>query len=104
MGQVINVGALISTQPQFFIGRRPMNYQAFTNDSLTMMYQGARGALAVDDALSELGKERGFCVRETSEWKQHAADLESEMLRRGMVFEVIDLSHDLFGTVHSATE
>jgi hypothetical protein len=81
-----------------------MNYQAFTNDSLTTMYQGARGALAVDDALSELGKERGFCVRETSEWKQHAADLESEMLRRGMVFEVIDLSHDLFGTVHSATE
>jgi hypothetical protein len=104
MGQVINVGALISTRPQFFIGRRPMNYQAFTNDSLTMMYQGACGALAVDDALSELAKERGFCVRETSEWKQHAADLESEMLRRGMVFEVIDLSHDLFGTVHSATE
>jgi hypothetical protein len=85
---------------QFFIGQRPMNYQAFTNDSLTMMYQGARGALAVDDALSELGKQRRFCVRETSEWKQHAADLE----RRGMVFEVIDLSDDLFGTVHSATE
>jgi hypothetical protein len=81
-----------------------MNYQAFTNDSLTMMYQGAGGALAVDDALSELAKEPRFCVRETSEWKQHAADLESEMLRRGMVFEVIDLSDDLFGTVHSATE
>jgi hypothetical protein len=31
-----------------------MNYQAFTNDSLTMMYQGVRGALAADDALSEL--------------------------------------------------
>jgi hypothetical protein len=104
MGQVINVGALISTRPQFFIGRRPMNYQAFTNDSLTMMYQGARGALAVDDALSELGKERRFWVRETSEWKQHAADLETEMLRRGMVLEVVDLSDDLFGTVHSATE
>jgi hypothetical protein len=27
-----------------------MNYQAFTNDSLTMMYEGIRGALASDDA------------------------------------------------------
>jgi hypothetical protein len=38
-----------------------MNYQAFTNDSLTMMYHGVRGALAVDDALCELGKECRFC-------------------------------------------
>ena len=67
-----------------------MNYQAFTNDSLTMMYQSVRGALAADDALSELGKECRFCVRETPEWKGHAADLEAEMHRRGMVFEVID--------------
>lgn len=81
-----------------------MNYQAFTNDSLTMMYQGARGALAVDDALSELGKECRFRVRETPEWKQHAADLESEMLRRGMIFEVIDWSDDLFSAVHSAAQ
>jgi hypothetical protein len=28
-----------------------MNYQAFTNDSLTMMYEGIRRALAADDAL-----------------------------------------------------
>jgi hypothetical protein len=61
----------------------PMNYQAFTNDSLTMMYKGARGALAVDDALCELGKECRFRVRETPEWKMHAAHLEAEMLRRG---------------------
>jgi hypothetical protein len=82
-----------------------MNYQAFTNDSLIMMYQGARGALAVDDALGELGKECRFRVRETPEWKQHAADLESEMLRRGMIFEVIDWSDDLFSAaVHSATQ
>jgi hypothetical protein len=27
-----------------------MNYQAFTNDSLTMMYEAARGALRADDA------------------------------------------------------
>jgi hypothetical protein len=29
-------------------------------------------------------------VRETPEWKTHAADLESEMLRCGMTFEVVD--------------
>ena len=34
-----------------------MNYQAFTNDTLTMMYEGARGALAVDDELKKLGNE-----------------------------------------------
>jgi hypothetical protein len=50
-----------------------MNYQAFTNDSLTMMYEGIRGALASDDA---------------------PAELETEMLGRGMMFEVIDWSED----------
>jgi hypothetical protein len=48
-----------------------VNYQGLTNDSLTMMY-----------------------VRETPEWKLHAADLETEMLKRGMMFEVIDWSED----------
>jgi len=46
-----------------------MNYPAFTNDSLTMMYEGIRGALASDDALSGLGEEARFRVRETPEWK-----------------------------------
>jgi hypothetical protein len=80
-----------------------MNYQAFTNDSLTMMYQGARGALAVDDALCELGKECRFCVRETPEWQMHAAHLEAEMLRRGMIFDIIDWSEDLFSAERSAS-
>ena len=71
-----------------------MNYQAFTNDSLTMMYEGVRGALAADDALIGLDEEPRFRVRETTEWKKHAADLESEMLRRGMMFDVIDWSED----------
>ena len=71
-----------------------MNYQAFTNDSLTMMYEGIRGALASDDALSGLGEEPRFRVRETPEWKKHAADIESEMLKRGMVFEMIDWSEN----------
>jgi hypothetical protein len=71
-----------------------MNYQAFTNDSLTMMYQGIRGALAADDALERDHREPPFRVRKTPEWKKHAADLEAEMLKRGMMFEVIDWSED----------
>ena len=74
----------------FFIGDGLMNYQAFTNDSLTMMYEGVRGALASDDALVGLDEDPRFRVRETPDWKKHAADLEAEMLRRGMLFDVID--------------
>jgi hypothetical protein len=29
-----------------------------------------------------------------SRWKKHAADLEAEMIKRGMFFEVIDWSED----------
>jgi hypothetical protein len=71
-----------------------MNYQAFTNDSLTMMYEGIRGALAADEALKRQDIEARFRVGETPEWKQHAAGLETEMLMRGMMFEVIDWSED----------
>jgi hypothetical protein len=72
----------------------PMNYQAFTNDSLTMMYEGIRGAMAADDALKRQGMEIRFRVRETPEWRLHAAELETEMLGRGMMLEVIDWSED----------
>jgi len=71
-----------------------MDYQAFTNDSLTMMYEAARAALASDDATKAQGGETRFRVRETPDWKKHAAELESEMLRRGMFFEAIDWSED----------
>jgi hypothetical protein len=71
-----------------------MNYQAFTNDSLTMMYEAVRGALAADDALKRQGLAVRFRVRETPDWRKHAADLESGMLKRGMRFEVIDWSED----------
>jgi hypothetical protein len=71
-----------------------MNYQAFTNESLTMMYESIRGALAADEALRRQDMETRFRVRETPEWREHAAALESEMLRRGMMFEVIDWSED----------
>ena len=86
--------SLISTQRRFFIGRDAMNYPAFTNDSLTMMYEGIRGALAADDALKRQGMEIRFRVRETPDWKKHAGELESEMLNRGMFFDVIDWSED----------
>ena len=75
-----------------------MNYQAFTNDGLTMMYEAIRGALAADDALKRQGLAIRFRVRETPDWRKHAADLESEMLKRGMRFEVINWSED-----HSCT-
>jgi hypothetical protein len=71
-----------------------MNYQAFTNDSLAMMCEAIRGAIAADDALKRQGMEARFRVRETPDWKLHAAELETEMLRRGMMFEVIDWSED----------
>ncbi len=71
-----------------------MNYQAFTNDTLLLMHHAARGALAVDDELSKLGKEGRFRVRETSDWMTHAAELEAEMFRRGMNFDPIKWSRD----------
>jgi hypothetical protein len=86
--------SLISTQRRFFIGRDAMNYPAFTNDSLTMQYEGIRGALAAVDALKRQGMGARFRVRETPEWKLRAADLETELLGRGMMFEVIDWSED----------
>jgi hypothetical protein len=56
-----------------------MNYHAFTIDSFTMMYEGARGALAADDTLSELGEVPGFRVRETPDWILRF-DLETEAI------------------------
>jgi hypothetical protein len=83
--------AELSPATAFF---KPMNYQAFTNNSLTMMYEGVRGALAADDALVNEHRELPFRVRETHEWKLHAADLEAEMHKRGMTFDPIDWSED----------
>ena len=57
-----------------------MNYQAFTNASLTMMHEGIRGALAADDALTAQDEQTRFRIR--------------EMLKRGIFFDVIDWSED----------
>ncbi len=74
-----------------------MNYQAFTNDTLLMMQHAARGALAVDDELRKLGQEPRFQVRETADWMMHAADLEAEMFRRGMIFDgIVWAEHQYF--------
>jgi hypothetical protein len=67
-----------------------MDYQGFTDDSLVKMYEGVGEALAADEALKERGREGRFRVRTTPAWKLHAADLEAEMARRGISFEVID--------------
>ena len=67
-----------------------MDYPSYTNESLTMMYEAVRGALAADDAAERQGADPKFKVRDTPDWKKHAADLEAEMLRRGMMFDVID--------------
>jgi hypothetical protein len=50
-----------------------MDYQAFTNDSLTMMYEGVRGALAADETHKASGEQPRFRVPETADWKKHAA-------------------------------
>jgi hypothetical protein len=66
-----------------------MNYSAFTDGSLTMMYEAVRGALAADDAAEKQGDEPPFRVRDTGAWMTHVADLEAEMGKRGMIFELI---------------
>ena len=45
-----------------------MNYQAFSDDGLTVMHETVRGALASDDALAGLGEQPRFRIRGTSEW------------------------------------
>jgi hypothetical protein len=67
-----------------------MDYPRYTNESLTMMYEAVRGALVSDDSMERQGGDPKFKVRDTPDWKRHAADLETEMLSRGMIFDVID--------------
>ena len=55
-----------------------MNYRAFTNDSLRMMYAAIRGALTSDDLAERQGDELKFKVRDTPDWKKHSADLEGD--------------------------
>ena len=76
-----------------------MNYAAFTNDSLTMMYEAVRGALADDDAAERQGNEPLFKVRDTAEWMTHVADLEAEMIKRSMVFEIIAWDRSIDGII-----
>jgi hypothetical protein len=67
-----------------------MDYPRFTNENLTMMYEAVRGPLAADDTVERQGGEPKFKAGETPDWKKHAAELKGKMLKRGMMFEVID--------------
>lgn len=55
------------------------------------MHFCARGALVADDEMISLGLEPRFRVRQTLAWNQHVAELEAEMLRQGMAFELIEI-------------
>ena len=94
VANIQNGPSLNSTQRRLFLALKPMDYRTFTNDSLTMMYEGIRGALASDDAQKAEGDQPRVGIRETPDWRVHAANLESEMLRRGMFFQIIDWSED----------
>ena len=67
-----------------------MDYGAFTDASLKMMYEAIRGALKADDEFEANGEEPKFRVRATPEWKRHAGSLEAEMLKRGLPLDIID--------------
>ncbi|MBR1158303.1 hypothetical protein [Bradyrhizobium elkanii] len=67
-----------------------MEYDAFTDASLKMMYEAVRGALEADDEFEENGEEPKFRVRSTAEWKRHASNLEAEILKRGLQIDIID--------------
>ena len=56
-----------------------MDYGAFTDASLKMMYEAVRGALQADDAFEANDEEPKFRVRTTPEWKRHAGSLEAAM-------------------------
>jgi hypothetical protein len=73
-----------------------MDLEALTNDGLTRMYEGVRGALGADDALERDNREALFRVRKTPDWQQYVAELEAEMHRRGMFFLAIDWSETCY--------
>jgi hypothetical protein len=69
-----------------------MNYAAFTNDSLTMMYEAVRVRWRPTTPSSVRARKPGSAfARQPS---GHAGELESEMLKRGMLFDVVDWSED----------
>ena len=71
-----------------------MDYRDLTNDSLIMLYESVRAALASDIGRKEAGDKSRFRIRETATWREHAGNLEIEMLHRGMSVDIIDWSED----------
>jgi hypothetical protein len=72
----------------------PMSYGVFTNDSLTLMHEAVRGALTADDAPVRQGKDTRFRVREMPDWKTRVADVGQEMLKPGLIFDIIGWLED----------
>ena len=69
---------------------KPMDCGTFTDAGLRVMYDAIHGALEVDNEFEAGGKDPKFRVRSMPEWKRHAGDIEAEMLKRGLAFDVID--------------
>jgi hypothetical protein len=57
-----------------------------------MMYEAVGGALASDDRLEAQNETPRCKIRETPDWRRHAADLEMKMIRRGVSVDAIDWS------------
>ena len=66
-----------------------MDYWAFTSGSPTLMHEAVRVALVSDDAQEQRGEDPRFRSRYAG-LEEARADLEVEMLRRGMLFSVIE--------------
>jgi len=80
-------GRLLASLMVVQSGRAHMNYEAFTNESLTMMYEGIRGALKADDAAKDDRKRPLAFGR-----RPIGTTTEFEREMRGMLFQLIDWS------------
>jgi hypothetical protein len=66
-----------------------MNIQTVTDESLRMLYQGVRNAIKADVDAVAAGKVTPCATLETADWREHAAALENEMVKRGMEFDAV---------------
>lgn len=76
-----------------------MDYSTFTNDSLTMMYEAVRGALAADDAAKSRGEEPALQSQGYSDLDGTCRRARSQEIKRKMVFEIIAWDRSIDRTV-----
>jgi hypothetical protein len=84
------LGAADGLKHRLLVGRNTVRGQS-AKCSITVCLRWFE-IVQLDRAAQPFGMEIRFRVRETPEWRLHAAELETEMLVRGMMFEVIDWS------------